>query len=399
MKKVRITGIVKLANCVRQELAGPVSEDRLLQVQDNVGRSLQAINRLLAEAGGKIRAMPAPSQKAYQFLEGINFRSITTQESAASNGLTPGSVSFSGLRCDLDTILDDLASGPDQSKLRQIQESIRKSSENIERQIRADNISPEQLRPQSRAIRGWLAYFAEPKHFDAYLAAISLAAPIFDEAAKHSKGGRRPMVIHFRPMQGLFRIRGYAGSSRIKLPTGMIGFDKNTFGSLANLVFRRTRDRQPILDAMVSKPYQSILSEIDLLSGLVERAAGIYHNLAGSFDRVDTAYFGGSLPSPRLTWSRTFTFRKFGHYDGMRDTVMISSTLDQEKVPQYTVDFIVYHELLHKKLGVRWNNGRMAVHTPEFLRAEKRFRQYNQAKAVLQKLAGQSRRRRKGYST
>jgi len=168
----------------------------------------------------------------------------------------------------------------------------------------------------------------------------------------------------------------------------MIGFDKNTFGPLANLVFRKTRDRQPILAAMLSKPYQSTLSEIDLLSGLIERASGIYHDLAGSFERVNTAYFGGSLPNPRLTWSRTFTFRKFGHYDHMRDTVMVSSTLDQEIVPQYAVDFIIYHELLHKKLGVRWNNGRMAAHTPDFLRAEKRFRQYDQAKAVLQKLAG-----------
>jgi hypothetical protein len=77
----------------------------------------------------------------------------------------------------------------------------------------------------------------------------------------------------------------------------------------------------------------------------------------------------------------------------MRDTVMVSSTLDRENVPPYAVDFIVYHELLHKKLGVRWKNGRMAAHTPQFLRAEKRFRQYDQAKAVLRKLAGTRRPR------
>lgn len=388
MKKIRITGIVKLANRFRQELAGPVSEDRLSQLQDNVGKSLQAINRLLAEADVGIRALPAPSQKAYQFLESIKFKSITTQESAASNGLAPGSVSFSGLRSYLDTILDKVASGLDQSRLQHVQDSIRESGENIERHIRADDIKPEQLKPQSRAIRGWLAYFSESEHFEAYVAALNLAKPIFTEVANHSKRVRRPVLIHFRPIAGLFRIRGYADSSRIKLPTGMIGFDKNTFDSLANLVFRKTRDRQPILDAMVSKPYQSILFEIDLLSGLIERAAGIYHDLGGSFKRVNTGYFGGSLPNPHLTWSRTFTFRKFGHYNRMRDTVMVSSTLDQENVPQHTVDFIIYHELLHKKLGVRWNNGRMSVHTPEFLLAEKRFEQYDQAKAILQKLAG-----------
>ena len=388
MKKIRITGIVKLANRVRQELAGQVSEDRLSQLQERVGKSLQAIKHLLADAGGDIGALPAPSRKAYQFLEGINFESITTQESVGSNGLAPGSVSFSGLRSYLDTILDDLAMGVDQSRRRQIQKSIRESSENIERQIHADDIRPEQLRPQSRAIRGWLSYFSEPKHFEAYLATLNRATPIFDEVARHSRTVRRPVLIHFRPVEGIFRIRGYGVSSRIKLPTSMISFERETFASLANLVFRKTFGKQPILEAMLSEAYQSILSEIDLLGGLIEHADGVYHNLAECFDRVNNAYFGGSLQSPRLTWSRTFTFRKFGHYDSMRDTVMVSSTLDQENVSQCTVDFIVYHELLHKKIGVRWNNGRMAAHTREFLLAEKRFKQYDQAKAVLQKLTG-----------
>ena len=388
MKKIRITGIVKLAGRVRQELAGPISKDRLLQLRESVCKSLQAINRLLADAGGDIRALPAPSRRAYQFLEGINFESITTQEPAASNGLAPSSVSFSGLRSHLGAILDSLADGIDQSNLRRIQESICESSENLERQICTEDIKPEQLKPQSRAIRGWLAYFSEPEHFEAYLATLNLARPIFDEAARHSKKVRPPVLIHFCPMEGFFRIRSYGDSSRVKLPTGMICFDGKTFALLADFVFRKTRDRQPIMEAMLSEPYQSILSEIDLLSGLIEHADGVYHNLAGCFDRVNNAYFGGSLPCPRLTWSRTFTFRKFGHYDHMRDTIMVSSTLDQEIVPQDAVDFIIYHELLHKKLGVRWNNGRMAAHTREFLLAEKRFKQYDQAKAVLQKLTG-----------
>ena len=388
MKKVRVTGIVKLANRVRQELAGPVTPGRVSQLQESVSNSLQTINRLLAEAGVGIDAMPIPSRRAYQFLGSIDFESIATQESAPSQPLPPGTVSFPGLRSYLDAILDALAGGADESKRRAIQDSIRQSSEDIERQIRGDDIRPEQLKPGSRATRGWLAYFSEPAHFDAYMDALRLASPIFDEAAGHSKNVRQPVLIHFRPMKGLFRIRVYADSSRIQLPTGMICFDKETFLSLANLAFRKTRDRQPALDAMLSKPYQAILAEIDLLSGVIEHAAGIYHDLAACFDRVNAAYFGGGLPSPRLTWSRTFTTRKFGHYDLTRDTVMVSSTLDRENVPQYAVDFIVYHELLHKKLGVRWNNGRMAAHTPQFLRAEKQFRQYDRAKAVLQKLAG-----------
>ena len=43
MKKVRVTGIVKLANRVRQELTGPVTADRLSQLQDQ----LTSTNKLI----------------------------------------------------------------------------------------------------------------------------------------------------------------------------------------------------------------------------------------------------------------------------------------------------------------------------------------------------------------
>lgn len=391
MKKVRVVGLVKLADGVRQELAGPVSADRLSKLQESISNSLQTVDRLLAEERAGIDAMPAPSRKAYQFLKRIDLASVATQDSAPSHGLSPGSVSFPRLRSYLDAILDDLAGGADESELRRIQDSIRESGENIERQIRTDDIAPEHLKPESRGLRGWLAYFSGPAHFDAYVDALRLARSVFDETGGHSKNVRRSALIHFRPMKGLFRIRVYADSSHIRLPTGMICFDGKTFASLADLAFRKTRDRQPIVDAMLSKPYQAILAEIDLLSGVIESAAGIYHDLAASFDRVNAGRFDGGLPSPRLTWSRTFTTRKFGHYDRTRDAVMVSATLDRKDVPQCAVDFIVYHELLHKKLGIRWKNGQMAAHTPEFRRAEKRFPQYDRAKAVLRELAGEER--------
>jgi hypothetical protein len=50
------------------------------------------------------------------------------------------------------------------------------------------------------------------------------------------------------------------------------------------------------------------------------------------------------------------------------------------------VDFIVYHELLHKKLGIRWQNDRKGVHTPEFQNEEKKFAKYAEANEVLTKI-------------
>jgi len=102
---------------------------------------------------------------------------------------------------------------------------------------------------------------------------------------------------------------------------------------------------------------------------------------------VNAAYFQGEMPRPGLTWSRQVTGRKFGHYDSTRDVVMVSMSLDTPAVPAYVVDFVVYHELLHKRLGVHWQNDRRAVHTPAFRREERRFRQYDLAEAALRQLA------------
>ena len=175
-----------------------------------------------------------------------------------------------------------------------------------------------------------------------------------------------------------------------KLPTPMICFDRKTLRSLAEWIFRKVNNKQMILDATLSESYQEILSELDLLSGIVECTEGMHHNLAESFERVNRSYFNGSMNRPRLAWSQTFTFRKFGHYDRTHDAVLVSMSLDRKDVPEYVTDFIVYHELLHKKLGSRWSNGRNFSHTSDFFREEKQFRQYHESKAILNKLANLS---------
>jgi hypothetical protein len=115
------------------------------------------------------------------------------------------------------------------------------------------------------------------------------------------------------------------------------------------------------------------------------------HDLTAAFDRMNVGYFGGRLSRPRLTWSDTFTGRKFGHYDPVHDSVMVSATLDQAKVPALTVDFVVYHELLHRELGIAWHNGQTRPHDQRFQEAERQFEQFNRAKQVLDRLASEAR--------
>jgi len=84
-----------------------------------------------------------------------------------------------------------------------------------------------------------------------------------------------------------------------------------------------------------------------------------------------------------LVWNRTLTARKFGHYQPGRDAVMISVTLDAPDVPDYVVDFVMYHELLHKKHGSMKVNGRRLAHSPAFRAEERQFAEYHEAERLI----------------
>src|SRR5262249_55996835 len=110
---------------------------------------------------------------------------------------------------------------------------------------------------------------------------------------------------------------------------------------------------------------------------------GRAHDRNEIFARVNAAYFGGLMPRPTLAWNRTLTARKFGHYQPGRDTVMISVTLDAPDVPDYVVDFVMYHELLHKKHGSMNVNGRRLAHSPAFRAEERRVAENPQAELMI----------------
>lgn len=273
--------------------------------------------------------------------------------------------------------------------MEEIYEEIVVSSENIENGIKVKNGRPEQLKRPAREMRGWLAYFSQRENFEKYCAAVRRAEPIFREACTWPAAKSAATLVHFRPQQGIYRVRAYSGAILVRLPTPMISFDERLLRAVAEMAFKKGGDRKLVHEATGSGPYQRIASALELLGGVVAQTRGMHHDLATSFDRVNAVYFSGGMSRPRLVWSRIFAARKFGHYDHAHDTVMVNMVLDRKTVPESAVDFIVYHELLHKQLGIIWQSNRMAVHTPEFRERERQFKQHDQAKAVLRKLASE----------
>lgn len=120
---------------------------------------------------------------------------------------------------------------------------------------------------------------------------------------------------------------------------------------------------------------------------VISSAAGEIYDLEEIFARVNANYFRNSIPKPTLTWSARQTYRILGHHDATHETIVISKSLDDEKVPLYVVEFVVFHEMLHIFHPTERRDGRNYNHTPEFRRNEKKFIHFEQAENWIEQNA------------
>jgi len=112
-------------------------------------------------------------------------------------------------------------------------------------------------------------------------------------------------------------------------------------------------------------------------------AAGRAHDLRGMFERINREYFSERLAPTEIGWSARTWDRQLGVFDpGMRQ-IVINQRLDRPEVPDFVVAYVVYHEMLHlEQASGRGRCGR-GMHSPEFRRAEQRFRDFGVARRFL----------------
>lgn len=124
-------------------------------------------------------------------------------------------------------------------------------------------------------------------------------------------------------------------------------------------------------------------------------AKGQRHDLQASFDRINDEYFQGMVDAT-IRWGRRTTPRngerrtsiKLGTYCAHSKMIRIHPALDQDWVPRYFVEYVVFHEMLHHMFPMPMLHGRRQLHTPELLAAERRFRHYARALRWEQKNLG-----------
>lgn len=92
--------------------------------------------------------------------------------------------------------------------------------------------------------------------------------------------------------------------------------------------------------------------------------------LKRSFDRVNEQFFSGTIEMPNLIWG-VFSRRKLASYNFHTDTISVSRLFQEHGTE--LLDYVMYHELLHKVMKFRVSESGHSYHTLDFRRAERAY--------------------------
>lgn len=258
---------------------------------------------------------------------------------------------------------------------------------------REHGTSPAALPERSRRVYAWLAYLSAPDRLAAHVAALRLGNAAL-RAALPGRGVRVELVAS----ASLWRWRHEGDGQVLAVSEGLATADDATWRLL---VAAATRPRDLASRAAVrtftdGAAYREVVATLDALACPADATSlGAVHDLEARFDAVNARYFDGALPRPTLTWGRAPTVHRFGSYEPVRDRVVVSKSLDHPDVPERVVDYLLYHELLHKHLGTEDRGLRRGVHTPAFRAAEARFEGLAEMERFLNELGAKVRRARR----
>jgi hypothetical protein len=215
------------------------------------------------------------------------------------------------------------------------------------------------------------------------------------------------MNITERAFFELFPEKKLSKAMNIKYSRAFNAYNSNVRYTALSMTFRLSYDWKKVSDEIKMGLIQSLLLKvyrekkktinIDLYENFI-RNIGDYSEvtqtdplLDESFARVNDKYFNGFLPKPNLRWGGN-SFSKLGTYEYGSNTVTISSIFkdegskgkaEDEKL-QELLDYIMYHELLHKKHKFKSTNGKNYHHTRKFREQEKAFSNPNIEKELKQ---------------
>jgi hypothetical protein len=289
---------------------------------------------------------------------------------------------------DLHQLLFNLASGkPIRSS---VQSLLTRTTDQIESICTQHQVTPAALAAPSRSAYAWMKFLTDEDNLQLHLDTLGRTIEIGTDMIKTQKQGVGKLFIDLAYGASLYKSRTIGNLTSLSISEGFIRSSDDVLAAVLQsaLVGKTEASNQIIRQFGMSEECSDILLELDLVAQIAaETAQGSCYHLDELFATINQEYFGGQMIKPRLVWSGILSSRKLGHYERTRDRIVMSQILDDNRIPRCVVEFVLYHELLHKHHGIKWVNGRCLVHTREFRYSERKFRQYQEAESFLKQMA------------
>jgi predicted metal-dependent hydrolase len=116
---------------------------------------------------------------------------------------------------------------------------------------------------------------------------------------------------------------------------------------------------------------------------LTRSSAGDMRDLSESYDRIAEMGLAEKDPAIHLSWTKESNIRKIGHCSVLMKVISISNVFDSDMIPEFVLDYCLYHELCHIMIGFDPISKR---HGAEFVELESKFPQQKEAEEWLKRL-------------
>ena len=229
----------------------------------------------------------------------------------------------------------------------------------------------------------WLKFFEERNWLERHMEALRRIHTL----SKNSYA-QQDLLIRFENSSFLFRGTKKKKVFELTIHEGFILADDGVYEEILAACFSKKRNAlHKVRDFGRSAKYKLVMKQLWVHSAQSRVSTmGEQFDLQQLYDAINQQYFKGSMQAPRMVWSTRSSIRRLGYYNPDTDTISISHNLDQESVPRFVVEYVLYHELLHKKLGLKPVNARRMAHTGTFKRMEKQFERYQEAEDFIRQM-------------
>ncbi len=170
--------------------------------------------------------------------------------------------------------------------------------------------------------------------------------------------------------------RPKGGRLELRLHHMFLTADENILNAIGDYLSGNTPHAAATIDQFVEKHRSRFVAPGPTQEAL--RADGRYHDLRAIADDLASRHFGADV-DVRITWGRRVRPKRrqrslqLGTYLPEERLIRIHPVLDRAWVPQFFVEAVVFHEMLHHDIPAVLHNGRRHYHTRAFRKRERSF--------------------------